>query len=175
MQIDTVHCAVQVEVCSKAWLKSGIVVCSLSALCFEMVKTGRKVFVRGPPVLKPGYYFVFCRAYTTEEGITYDYKLYSRWHKALKCQARGPRKMLSFNFACRGGAEKRLDIHRALAMSSDFCNGGELPWTSRAHVHHCAHPARKPWSNCREKNMRVLDRRDHIEHHRRRAGRRSGN
>ena len=158
-------------ICSIHFGSSGVLrIKSFASWWAPMAPTGRKIPVRRPATLLRGYYFRMCRAYTTTEGVTYDYKLYNDRHQLLKCQARGPRKLLSFNFSKRHGRPQRLDIHRVFAMSSERCNARQRNWSAGVHVHHCAHPRSKPWSNCRESNMIVLCQSDHEEWHRRHPG-----
>jgi len=131
-----------------------------------MAPTVRKIQVLKPACLKGGYYFQSCRAFRSAAGIRYDYNLYNKYGRKLKLQQRGWRKVLSFNFAVRRAAEKRIDVHRLFAMNSRRCNTRWIRWNSRAHVHHHPRPRRRPWSDCRAQNMIVLLEADHAEWHR---------
>ena len=87
-----------------------------------MAPTVCKIQVSKPACLKGGYYFQSCRAFRSAAGIRYDYNLYNKYGRKLKLQQRGWRKVLSFNFAVRRAAEKRIDVHRLFAMNSRRCN-----------------------------------------------------
>ena len=53
----------------------------------------------------------------------YDYELYNARGQKLKLQARGHRKLLSYNFPVQTGGFKRLDAHRVFAMNDlAHCN-----------------------------------------------------
>ena len=54
-----------------------------------MPSLGEKVPVLKPARLKRGYYFRTCRPFRTEEGVLYDYVLYSPQGHKLKLQSRG--------------------------------------------------------------------------------------
>ena len=75
---------------------------------------------------RSGAYFKSCARYSTDQGIRYNYKLYNKEGQQVKCQATGPRKLLSFNFPTKGfdGKRHRLDIHQLWAFSSPVLNPG---------------------------------------------------
>ena len=64
--------------------------------------TARRVDVVKPSRVKKGYFFKTCHVYRSAAGIQYDYKLYNKFGKEVKLQARGWRKTLSFNFSLKG-------------------------------------------------------------------------
>ena len=74
----------------------------------------RWVDVVKPSRPKKGYFFKTCHVYRNAAGIQYDYKLYNKFGKEVKLQARGWRKTLSFNLSLKRGGQERLDIHRSV-------------------------------------------------------------
>ena len=140
--------------------------CPCSCLV-AMVASGRRIPVTKPARVRPGYYFKTCRPYRSAGEILYDYCLFAPSGKKLKLQLRGRRGYLSYNFLLRAGGQERLDVHRLFAMNSPRCNLRMAAWSVGRHVHHHPFPARRPWSNCCERNMLVLSRGEHEAWHRR--------
>ena len=129
-----------------------------------------KIYIKKPAWLaRSGAYFKSCARYRTEQGIRYNYKLYNKEGQQVKCQATGPRKLLSFNFPTKGpdGKRHRFDIHRLWAFNSPVLNPGlGRNWSKYTEVHHKPHPRGCPWSNCTTGNLELLSRAEHREWHR---------
>ena len=123
----------------------------------------------------------------------YEYVLYNEFHRKVKLQARGPRKLLSFNFSLAGGGQTRLDLHKVFAYNcTSYCNAlfllksplapaqaraqegtgarvcyvRRLPWHDESHSHHHPFPKRQPWTNCTKQNLLVMSRAAHERWHR---------
>jgi len=126
---------------------------------------GKRVQVLKPSTLKRGFFFKVCRKYRSDAGILYDYKLYNRHGRELKVEARGVRQYLAFKFPTQSGKPRWINIHRLFAFNSR-CNFLRLPFLPCNHVHHNSKPKARPWTNCKQENMSVVDRDTHERWHR---------
>ena len=135
-------------------------------LVVGMAPRPKKVYITRPIRLKRGYYFQTCRRYQSGEGIFYDYELYNPRGQKLVAQARGWRKVLSYNFPLAAGGLQRLDLHRVFGFNSPLCNVRRLSWSIARHVHHHPFPRRRPWSNCTARNLLVMSLASHTAWHR---------
>ena len=126
-----------------------------------------KLVVSKPRCLARGYYFLSVRSWTTADGITYNYLLYNRHGRHMKCHPRGMRKLLAVSLPQSTGGTKLIMVHRLLAFNSGRgrCNPANLCWSDGHHVHHEPHPAYCPWSNCKWQNMVVATEAQHRSWH----------
>ena len=125
-------------------------------------RRGKKIPLKRPVSIKSGFYFRTCRSYV-QAGITYNYRLYNKFHKELKPTPRGARMQLSFRFPMKEGKSKQELVHRVLAFNMKRCNPKPYKYRADLEVHHKA-----GWKNSCWQKLVVWTKARHQQWHQRR-------